>query len=78
MILRKALSRTLSFFADDTFFSIVHDPVVSAEEQNHDLNLISKWAHQWKMCFNPNPTKQAEEILFSQKRKSPVHPNLFQ
>ena len=68
----------VKFFADDTsLFSIVHDPVVSAEELNHDLDLISTWAHQWKMCFNPDPTKQAEEILFSQKLKKPVHPPIY-
>ena len=58
------------FFADDTMiFSVVNDPVVSATELNHGLNLINKWAYQWKMVFNPDPSKQAVEILFSQKKK---------
>ena len=73
--LEKGIKSSVKFFADDTsLYSIVHDPVVSAEELNHDLDLIKNWAHQWKMCFNPDPTKQAEEILFSQKLTSPVHP----
>ena len=29
------------------------------------------------MSFNPDPTKPAEEILFSHKRKSQTHPPLF-
>ena len=29
------------------------------------------------MSFNPDPTKPAEEILFSMKRNSPHHPPLF-
>ena len=29
------------------------------------------------MSFNPDPTKQAEEILFSQKTKSPDHPKIY-
>ena len=29
------------------------------------------------MCFNPDPTKQAEEILFSQKLEKPVHPPIY-
>ena len=29
------------------------------------------------MCFNPDPTKPAEEILFSQKKKPIEHPPLF-
>ena len=53
------------------FFSIVKDPVISANNLNHDLNIIRQWAHQWKMEFNPDPTKQATEVLFSCK-KNPV------
>ena len=72
------IKSSVKFFADDTsIFSVVHDPLVSAVELNHDLDLISHWAHQWKMSFNPDPTKQAEEILFSQKRRSPDHPPIY-
>ena len=50
----------IKFFADDTsLFSIVRDHTTSACELNHDLKLISQWAHQWKTSFNPDPTKQA-------------------
>ena len=48
----------------------------SAEKLQHDLNLISEWARQWKMSFNPDPTKQAEEILFSHKILRVDHPPL--
>ena len=66
------------FFADDTsLFSIVRDPNTSAEDLNHDLQLVSQWAFQWKMSFNPDPTKPAEEIIFSRKRHRPDHPPLF-
>ena len=76
--LEEGIKSSVKFFADDTsLFSIVHDPVISADELNHDLNLIKKWSHQWKMSFNPDPTKQAEEILFSQKKKSPGHPPIY-
>ena len=34
---------------------------------NNDLNKISKWAFQWNMLFNPDPSKQAIEICFSHK-----------
>ena len=68
----------IKFFADDTsLYSVVSDPVTSAAELNHDLKIISDWANQWKMSFNPDPTKPAEEILFSQKKKPVVHPPLF-
>ena len=32
---------------------------------------------QWKMSFKPDPNKQAVEILFSNKLKSPSHPPIF-
>ena len=58
-------------------FSIVNNPLISASELNHDLNIINQWAYQWKMEFNPDPSKQATEVLFSCKQKSPIHPPLF-
>ena len=67
------------FFADDTsLFSVVKDPITSANNLNYDLNLIKDWAIQWKMNFNPDPDKPAEEVLFSLKRKEETnHPPLF-
>ena len=56
-------------------YSIVNDPSNTAEELNHDLNVIKNWAYQWKMSFNPDPTKQAVEMFFSQKRIKPHHPH---
>ena len=57
--------RFLFFFVHDTpLFSTVRDPMVSAEEFNQDLAIISKWAHQWKMSFNPDPTKHRRKYLF--------------
>ena len=57
-------------------FSIVEDPVTSAYDLNHDLDMIYQWAHQRKMEFNPDPIKQATEVLFSCKKKSVNHPQL--
>ena len=73
--LEEGIESYVKFFADDTsLFSIVKDPQTSAANLQHDLNLITEWAYQWKMSFNPDPTKQAAEILFSQKQRSPDHP----
>ena len=70
--LERTIRSNIKFFADDTMlFSIVNDPVISANNLNHDLKIIQQWAHQWKMEFNPDPTKQASEILFSCKKSSP-------
>ena len=67
--LERNIKSNIKFFADDTMlFSIVKDPLISAVDLNHDLSIISQWAHQWKMEFNPDPTKQATEVLFSCKK----------
>ena len=34
-------------------------------------------AFQWKMSFNPDPTKQAQELIFSRKVQTTDHPPLF-
>ena len=68
----------VKFFADDTMlFSIVRNPEISANCLNHDLEVIHQWAHQWKLEFNPDPTKQATEVLFSCKKSNPHHPQLM-
>ena len=54
--------------ADDTsLFSKVLDINKSVTELNTDVEKISQWSYQWKMQFNPNPNKQANEVIFSHK-----------
>ena len=63
--LQKNIMSNVKCFADDTMlFSVIKDPQLSATDLNHDLEVINQWAFQWKMAFNPDPTKQATEILF--------------
>ena len=62
------LSTSAKLFADDTSpFSEVRDINTSAAHMNNDLRKISNWAFQWKMSFNPDPIKQAQEVIFSHK-----------
>ena len=71
------LISNVNFFADDgSISSIVNDINVSTEEVNDDLKRISEWAYQWKMMFNPNLTKQAQEVTFSRKTVKPFHPHV--
>ena len=73
----KKIKSFVNFFADDTLlFSVIKDPQLSASDLNHDLEGISQWEYQWKMAFNPDPTKQATEILFLCKKKEMGHPEL--
>ena len=55
-------------------FSVVHDTQTSANDLNKDLKIINNWAFQWKTNFNPDPTKQAHEVIFSRKAKEINHP----
>ena len=72
------LKSEVRIFANDTsLFVVVDDPVFSFEILNHDLQLIEKWANQWKMSFNPDITKPQIEIIFSTKNVKPNHPPLF-
>ena len=48
----------------------------SANELNNDLKKVSDWACQWKMSFNFDPSKQAQEVIFSRKLKKVTHPPL--
>ena len=66
---------SVKLFADDTsLFTVVRDPNAAANDMNHDLELISQWTHDWKMSFNPDPQKQAVELLLSKKRNGIDHP----
>ena len=72
------LSSNAKLFADDTsLFSVVHDISTSTIEFNSDLKKINDWAFQWKMTFNPDRSKQAQEIIFSRKLKKVTHPPLL-
>ena len=67
------LSTNVKLFADDTsLFSIVNDANKSFQNLSNDLCIISNWAYQWKMSFNPDRSKQAKEVIFSTFDESPV------
>ena len=64
--LPKGLSSNAKLFADDTsLFSVIHDSSTTRNELNNDLLKLNNWAYQWKMSFNPDPNKQAQEVNFS-------------
>ena len=72
------LSTTTKFFADDTpLFFIVQNANTSASHLNGDLSKISNWTFQWKMSFNPDPSKQAQEVIFSLKIQKTCHLSIY-
>ena len=72
------MNSSVKLFADDSsLFSVVYKITDSAHPLKRDLSRINKWGLQWKMSLNPDPTKQAQEILFSRKISQRNHPDLF-
>ena len=64
------LSFNIKLFPDGaSLFFVIHDINVSAVELNEDLKKISNLAFQWKMIFNPDASKQAQEVIFSRNIK---------
>ena len=76
--LSDGLTSNPKLFADDTsLLSVVHNINSTANDLNSDLMKISNWAFQCKMRFNPNPNKQAQEVIFSRKIDKIDHPPLY-
>ena len=72
------ISSEAKLFANDaSLFTVVYDIDIAANKLNRDLEIISTWAYQWKMQFNPDKNKQAIQVIFSQKKHTPVHPLCF-
>ena len=72
------LSTNAKLFADDTsLFSVVRDINTSADHLNKDLRKINNWAFQWKISFNPDPSTQAQEVIFSRKHQKISHPSIY-
>ena len=69
----------MKLFADDSFiFLRVNKNIESTHEQLvRDLNRVTIWANKWRMQFNPDITKQAIEVIFSNKYHKNEHPPLF-
>ena len=74
--LSKNLSSTANLFADNTsIFSVVQSVIVATKCCN--LIKISNWTHQWEMSFNPEVTKQAQEVIFLVKVRKSLIPQFM-
>ena len=63
------LKSNVKLFVDDTsVFTVVKDKNESANILNNVLQSISTWAYNWKILFNPDSSKPAQEVLFSRKK----------
>ena len=72
------LASNPKLFADDTLlFSVIKNVDASNIDLNNNLKKIGEWVFQWKISFNPDPTKQAQELIYSLKVQTANHPPLF-
>ena len=68
------MESTAKLFADDiSLFSTVRDLSESANLFNNHFKKISEWTFKWKMTFNPDTTKQAQDFIFSRKNAKTDH-----
>ena len=58
-------------------FSVVPNITTSSCDLNDDFNRVREWAFQWKMSFNPEPSKQAQEVTFTRKLQKKGYPPLY-
>ena len=62
-------SNNVKLFADDTsIFSVFRDRINTSKELNNDPERVSLWANKWITSLNPDPSKQAQDVIFSRKR----------
>ena len=76
--LSDGLTSNPKLFVDETsLLSVIHNINSAANNLKSDLMKINNWAFQWKMRFNPDPNKQAQEVIFSRKNNKIDHPLLY-
>ena len=56
-------------------FSVVHDIATSPCDLNYNLNRVRECAFQWKISFNPEPSKQSQEVIFMGKLQKKDYPH---
>ena len=76
--LPEGITTSAKLFADDTsLFSVVHDSAASSAFLNDDLLKSHRWTYHWKLIFNPDASKQAQEIVFCRKANASNHETVY-
>ena len=58
-------------FADDVSLNaVMYDKDICTQNLRDDLSVLYDWSVKWKMVFNPDPTKPAETIIFTNRKSS--------
>ena len=56
---------------------VVYDPIKTSQKLNNDLDRVSLCDIKLKLSFNPDPSKQVQDIIFSRKMYKLYHPPLL-
>ena len=67
-IYRTTFNLLVKFFPMTYLYFNVYDKSTSQSELNKGLLANSNKTFQWKMQFNPDPNKQAQEVYFFEKK----------
>ena len=62
---------------DTSLFTVVYDVDIATDKLNRDLDTIFNWTHKWKMQFNPDKSKQAIQVIFSQRKDAVIRLPVF-
>ena len=55
-------------FADDVSLNaVMYDKDSCTKNLEEDLDRLHEWSVKWKMIFNPDPTKPAEKVIFTNR-----------
>ena len=58
-------------FADDVSLNaVMYDNKTCTNNLRDDLNRLYEWTNKWKMTFNPDPTKPAEKVIFTNRKST--------
>ena len=60
-----------------TPFSLVRDPSESLAKLDRDLGRVAGWSYQWKMSFNPDPSKQSVVVHLFRKFNPVDTPSVY-
>ena len=76
--LPEILTTSDKHFADDnSLFSVVHGSAASSAFLYDDFLKICGWAYQSKIIFNPDVSKQTQEIVFFRKASATNHGTIY-
>ena len=66
------LELIVKLFADHGYLcAVFHNLLWTANTLKEDLEEIRSWDERWNMVFNPDLTKQRQEVLFKGSAKNP-------